>query len=47
MPRIVKWKEKCECVRNLPPRPVKFIFEDSDTIEKVYLDFQDFINQTI
>ena len=47
MPRIVKWKEKCEYVRNLPPKPAKFIFKNSDTIEEVYLDFQDFINQTI
>ena len=47
MPRIVKWSEKSNCVKHLAPRPVKFVFGDSDTIEEVYLDFQDFINQTI
>lgn len=47
MPRIAKWTEKSQCVKYLAPRPVKFIFENSDTVEKVYLDFQDFINQTI
>ena len=46
MPRIVKWEERAQCVRK-PLTPVKFIFEDSDTIEKAYIDLQDLINQTI
>ena len=46
MPRIAKWEEKRECIK-MSPKPVKFIFEDSDTIEKAFLDFEDLINQTI
>lgn len=46
MPRIAKWEEKRECIR-MSPRPVKFTFEDFDTIEKAFLDFEDLINQTI
>jgi hypothetical protein len=47
MPRIAKWSEKSQCVKYLAPRPVKFIFENSDTVEKVYLNLQDFIEQEI
>lgn len=47
MPRIAKWGEKSNCVKSLAPRPVRFVFGDSDIIEEVYLDFQDFINKTI
>jgi hypothetical protein len=47
MPRIAKWSEKLNCVKHLTPKPVKFIFEDSVIIEKVYVDFQDFIDQAI
>ena len=47
MPRIAKWSEKSQCIKYLAPRPVKFIFENSDTVEQAYLDFQDFINRTI
>ena len=36
MPRIVKWKEKCECVRNLPPRPVKMYFDESSCSTKTH-----------
>ena len=46
MPRIAKWEEKRECIK-MSPKPVKFTFENSDTIEKAYLDFEDLINQTI
>jgi hypothetical protein len=48
MPRIAKWKEKYECVKNLAPRPVRFYFDDSsnelkthtlyDLIEEVIAD---------
>ena len=47
MPRIANWSEKSQCVKYLAPRPVKFIFENSDTVEKVYLNLQDFIEQEI
>ena len=46
MPRIAKWEEKRECIK-MSPKPVKFVFENFDTIEKAYLDFEDLINQTI
>ena len=38
MPRIAKWEEKRECIK-MSPKPVKFVFENFDTIEKAYLDF--------
>jgi hypothetical protein len=47
MPHMAKWNEKSQCVKHLAPRPVRFVLENSDTVEKVYLDFQDFINRTI
>ena len=46
MPRIAKWEEKRQCIK-MSPRPVKFTFENFNTIEKAYSDFEDFINQTI
>ena len=46
MPRIAKLEEKRECIK-MSPKPVTFIFEDFDTIEKAYLNFEDLINQTI
>ena len=31
MPRIAKWEEKRECIK-MSPKPVKFVFENFDTI---------------
>ena len=36
MPRMAKWKEKYECVKNLAPRPVKFVFEDGSAELKTH-----------
>ena len=46
MPRIAKWAEKNQCMP-IAPRPVKFFFEDNDTLDKILLDFQDYINKCI
>ncbi len=40
MPRIAKWKEKYECVKNLAPRPVKFVFEDGSNELKTHTIYE-------
>ena len=46
MPRIAKWAEKNQCMP-MSPRPVKFFFEDNDTLDKIFMDFQDYIDKCI
>ena len=40
MPRIAKWKEKYECVKNLAPRPVRFYFDDSSNELKTHTIYE-------
>ena len=46
MPRIAKWAEKNQCMP-MSPRPVKFFFENNDTLDKIFMDFQDYIDKCI
>ena len=55
MPRIAKWKEKQECVKNLAPRPVKFWFEDAKidyiedrmTLDEIAESFAAYIDKVV
>ena len=40
MPRMAKWKEKYECVKNLAPRPVKFVFEEGSAELKTHTIYE-------
>ena len=46
MPRMAKWKEKYECIKNLAPRPVRFWFEDGSNELKTHTIY-DLIEETI
>ena len=40
MPRMAKWKEKYECVKNLAPKPVRFWFEDGSSELKTHTIYE-------
>ena len=55
MPRIAKWEERYECVKNLEPRPVKFFLEDTKmdfiegkmTLDEITESFAAYIDQVV